>query len=52
MVLPLIIKTKKIVNKKNVKIYSVLWILKSSSVFKIAAQASEAGDFLNSFLRF
>ena len=40
---------------KKTKIYSILCLVKiprKISVFKIAAQAFESGDFLNIFLRF
>ena len=54
MVLPLIMKTEKnFIIRKNAKIYSSFTELQEKSVLlKISAQASEAGDFLNIFLRF
>ena len=49
-------ETKKILNNKKAKIYLILSLLKSlqekSAFLKISAQAFEAGDFLNIFLRF
>ena len=47
---------KRILNKKKAKIYLILSLLKTlqekSAFLKISAQAFEAGDFLNIFLRF
>ena len=53
MVIPLIMKTKTIVNKK--KCYNLLSFVTFKELkhfFKIAAQAPDAGDFLNIFLKF
>ena len=53
VVVPLIIKTE--TNFEQVKIaktYSIFQLSKNSVFLKIAAQASEAGDFFNIYLRF
>ena len=50
MVVPLIIKTETNFKQvKNAKTYSIFQLSKNSVFLKIAAQASEAGDFLNIF---
>ena len=52
MVIPLIMKTKTIVNKKNVTVYSVVTFKELKHFLKIATQAPDAGDFLNIFWKF
>ena len=56
MVLPLIMKTEKKLNKKNAETNSFFLTFKKLqeklTFFKIAARAFEAGDLLNIFLRF
>ena len=49
MILPLIIKTEKNLNKINLVNFVTL---NNSRFLKVEAKAFEAGDFLNIFLRF